>query len=55
MVLFLKSLPEDSYFNVISFGSSSQKMFDKSAQNNAARIDQAIKDIEKMDANLGGT
>jgi hypothetical protein len=27
LILFLKSLPEDSYFNVVSFGYSSQKMF----------------------------
>ena len=27
LVVFLKSLPEDSFFNVVSFGSSSEKLF----------------------------
>jgi uncharacterized protein with von Willebrand factor type A (vWA) domain len=28
LILFLKSLPEDSYFNVVSFGSGSEKIFE---------------------------
>lgn len=30
LILFLKSLPDDCYFNVISFGSNYEYLFDKS-------------------------
>lgn len=27
LILFIKSLPQDTYFNVVSFGSGSNKLF----------------------------
>jgi uncharacterized protein with von Willebrand factor type A (vWA) domain len=32
LILFIRSLPQDTYFNVISFGSSSKKMFPNSVK-----------------------
>lgn len=55
LVMFLKSLPEDSYFNVISFGDSSKRMFDRSEKYSKKMFDQAKKEIEKMSADMGGT
>ena len=55
LVLFLKSLPEDSYFNIISFGSSSQRAFPQSQKYESGRVEKTIKEIEKMGADLGGT
>jgi uncharacterized protein with von Willebrand factor type A (vWA) domain len=31
--IFLRSLPEDSYFNVVSFGSNHKFLFEKSMKN----------------------
>ena len=55
LVMFLKSLPPDSYFNVISFGSSREKMFPKSQKYTSTSLEKAIKAINPMGANLGGT
>ncbi|CAD8098180.1 unnamed protein product [Paramecium sonneborni] len=55
LILFLKSLPEDSFFNIISFGSKAQKMFDISQSYNQQSLEQAIKQVQDMEADYGGT
>ena len=54
-VLFLKSLPSNSYFNIVSFGNSTQKMFDRSEVNSSVTVDQAVQNINSFGADLGGT
>jgi uncharacterized protein with von Willebrand factor type A (vWA) domain len=53
--VFLRSLPEDSYFNVLSFGSEYEYLFKESARNVKTEIDKAVIEISKMEADLGGT
>ncbi|KAL4477543.1 hypothetical protein ABPG74_002693 [Tetrahymena malaccensis] len=55
LTLFLKSLPNDSYFNVISFGSSFEKLFPSSIQYSSETLEKAIKIMGKYEADLGGT
>ena len=55
LVLFLKSLPEGCYFNVIGFGSRYEKLFDKSVPYNQENMVKAVRHAETLSANLGGT
>jgi hypothetical protein len=55
LVFFLKSLPEDSYFNIISFGTNSSKMFEESMQYGADTVADTIKTIDSMNADMGST
>jgi hypothetical protein len=55
LVLFIRSLPQISYFNVVSFGSESERMFEQSVKNNDKNIKNAVSKIEGMSADLGGT
>lgn len=48
LCLFLKSLPVNSYFNVISFGSSYYSMEDISIRSNDHNVEVAIQHIESM-------
>ncbi|XP_067450283.1 von Willebrand factor A domain-containing protein 5A-like isoform X3 [Thunnus thynnus] len=55
LLLLLKSLPMGCYFNIYSFGSSYQHIFPKSVEYSEKTMEEALKKVEKMDADLGGT
>ncbi|KAM4627901.1 von Willebrand factor A domain-containing protein 5A-like isoform 2-T2 [Polymixia lowei] len=55
LLLLLKSLPMGCYFNVYSFGSSYEHIFPKSVEYSQKNMEEALKQVEKMNANMGGT
>ncbi|XP_062242182.1 von Willebrand factor A domain-containing protein 5A-like [Platichthys flesus] len=55
LLLLLKSLPMGCYFNIYSFGSSFEHIFPKSVEYSEKNLEDALKKVEAMQANLGGT
>jgi len=55
LILFIKSLPQDTYFNVVSFGSDSNSLFAKSLKYSDKEVDKAVASVKKMSADMGGT
>jgi uncharacterized protein YegL len=55
LVYFLKSLPEDSYFNVVSFGSDFSSIFPTPQRYEDATLESVLKIIDTFDADMGGT
>lgn len=57
LMLFIQSLPYGSRFNVVSYGSSHQFLFEgeRSVQYDDQTVTHAINEIKQFDANLGGT
>ena len=55
MMLFLKSIPDDCYFNIVGFGSSHKKLFKESVVYNQGNLDKAVQHTKSIRANLGGT
>uniref|UniRef100_A0A3Q1EAV1 von Willebrand factor A domain containing 5A n=1 Tax=Acanthochromis polyacanthus TaxID=80966 RepID=A0A3Q1EAV1_9TELE len=55
LLLLLKSLPMGCFFNIYSFGSKYQHIFPQSVEYNQKTMKQALKKIERMEADLGGT
>lgn len=53
--LLLKSLPERSIFNIISFGSSFVQMFKKSKPYSSKYVDAALTKVQLFEADMGGT
>ncbi|XP_026196041.1 von Willebrand factor A domain-containing protein 5A-like isoform X5 [Anabas testudineus] len=55
LLLLLKSLPMGCYFNIYSFGSSYEHIFPKSVEYSETTMEEALKKVEEMTADLGGT
>ena len=55
LLLFLKSLPDGCYFNVIGFGSSFTKLFKKSKLYNDETLKLACQSCKSLEADRGGT
>lgn len=56
LFLFLKSLPAECYFNVVSFGSSHSFLFQSGSQKYTKdNLNQALALQDKMGADMGGT
>ncbi|XP_040901621.1 von Willebrand factor A domain-containing protein 5A-like isoform X3 [Toxotes jaculatrix] len=55
LLLLLKSLPMGCYFNIYSFGTSYEHIFPKSVVYKQKTMEEALKKVEVMEANLGGT
>jgi len=53
--LFLQSLPNDSYFNIVSFGTTFTNLFPKSRKYDKSSLKEAISAISGYTADLGGT
>jgi len=55
LIIFISSLPIGSKFNVLSFGSNYQLLFEKSVDYTNDTKNEAIKQVSSYGANLGGT
>ncbi len=55
LVLFLMSLPENSFFNIVSFGSNFDRLYPESQKYSDEIIEQTVELLEKFNANYGGT
>ena len=55
LLFFLQSLPKDSYFQIIGFGSTFEKINDKPLLYNKENVKNTMDIIKNLKANLGGT
>ncbi|XP_073725008.1 von Willebrand factor A domain-containing protein 5A-like isoform X1 [Misgurnus anguillicaudatus] len=55
LLLLLKSLPMGCYFNIYGFGTHFESFFPQSVVYNQDTMDQALKKVNEMTANMGGT
>ncbi|KAF9100943.1 hypothetical protein BGX27_000175, partial [Mortierella sp. AM989] len=53
--VFLKSIPVGTKFNICSFGSTHSFLWEKSQMYTQSTLEEAIKHVDAIDANMGGT
>ena len=53
--LFMQSIPEGSYFQIIGFGSNYKKYDEIPKEYNKENIEKSLKIVSDLSANLGGT
>lgn len=53
--IFIRSLPQNSFFNIVFFGSTFHTLFDSSVKYDQTTSQKAIDEVRKLDANLNGT
>ena len=55
LITCVKSLPEESFFNVVAFGSTFRVLFHTSAKYGQSSVERAIQFANQLQASLGGT
>ncbi|XP_021104698.1 von Willebrand factor A domain-containing protein 5A isoform X2 [Heterocephalus glaber] len=55
LILLLKSLPLDCYFNIYGFGSSFEAFFPESVKYTQQTMEEAVERVQLLKADLGGT
>lgn len=55
LLLFLRSIPMNCYFNIVGFGSTYCYFSEKSVEYNQKNLDKSIKYVQKISADLIGT
>lgn len=55
LIFFLKSLPTNSIFNIVSFGSKYTMLHKGSTESSTKNVEKSISEIKKFGADMGGT
>jgi hypothetical protein len=55
LICFIRSLPRESYFNVCSFGSRYNYLSKESQKYSDRSMRMAINEVDRFEANMGGT
>lgn len=52
--IFLRSLPESCYFDIVDFGSSFESLFGRPTKYCDETLQTAVKSVDQKDASMGG-